>query len=171
MRTLLGVVVGLVMIFPPLVGAQDEAPATKRFINSSLEQTEKSLAQALSSNSVQLQASAALTLKDLKSLYPEQSFSSLVIPLMRIVKDESIACQARVPAALALHDLHSARGDYAIMRTGLYTDCKHTKHICNWLAYYQYLEEHPDVAEPSPHSLTWTGESEHVEPLPEELVE
>jgi hypothetical protein len=85
---------------------------------------------------------------------------------MRIVKDESRPCQARVTAAIALHELHSARGDYAIKQTALFTDCKHTKHVCNWLSYYQYLEEHPELARPA-----LTLANEEIEPLPEEFIE
>jgi hypothetical protein len=169
MRTLCAVVVGLVILLPSLVRAQESTPPTLRFINSTLEQTEKSLAQALSSNSLQLQATAALTAKELKALYPDYEFSGLVIPLMRIVKDEDITCQARVPAAIALHELHSARGDFAIERTALFTTCKHTQHICNWLTYYQYMEDHPELIVPSKPALT-LGE-EMVEPLPEFLVQ
>jgi hypothetical protein len=123
----------------------DNTAQAARFTRATVEQTEKSLVMALASNSVGLRTSAAQTVRDLKALMPERSFSHLVIPLMRIVKDQNMEDCSRVVAALALHELHSATGDFAIEREARLTDCAKMKHLCSWLAYIRYLEDHPDA--------------------------
>ena len=126
--------------------AQYNGDQVVRFKNATIEQTEKSLIQALESNSPGLQMSAAVTIRELKTLFPNRSFSSLVIPLMRIVKDEDGEGCSRVVAALALHDLHSAIGDYAISRAAQFAECSQLKRACAWLTYYRYAENHPEMA-------------------------
>jgi len=140
MRTILGICVGAILLIVPLVYAQDGNAPVKRFVNATIEQSEASLSLALHSNSVGVRLSAANTVRQLKELYPERSFSSLVIPLMGIVKDEAEDASSRVVSAVALHELHSAIGDYAIQRTAQFTDNPRVKHICTWLTFYRSLE-------------------------------
>lgn len=135
-----------VLIAASATRAQYNGDQVLRFKNATIEQTEKSLIQALESNSPGLQVSAAITVRELKTLFPDRSFSSLVIPLMRIVKDEDGEGCSRVVAALALHDLHSAIGDYAISRAAQFAECSQLKRACAWLSYYRYAENHPDMA-------------------------
>jgi hypothetical protein len=59
---------------------------------------------------------------------------------MHIVKDEDADAASRVVAALALHDLHSGRGDFAISRTAELSHNKRVKHLCSWLAYNRKRE-------------------------------
>lgn len=125
--------------------AKDNAVPSPRFTRATVDQTEKSLVMALGSNSLGLRTSAAQTVRDLKALMPERSYSRLVIPLMRIVKDQDAERCSRVIAALALHELHSAVGDFAIAREAQFTDCPKMKHICSWLAHERYLESHPEI--------------------------
>ena len=106
-----------------------------RFTDEKLQAIEKSLQHALESGNFGIQTSAAQVVRDVKALAPRYEFSGLVIPLMRIVKDESAEPAKRILAALALHELGSARGDFAIKRVGELTDVKQLKHICVWLAY------------------------------------
>jgi hypothetical protein len=141
MRTILGLCIGAIFLIVPLVHAQDNNAPVKRFVNLTIEQSEKSLVQALESNSFGMRLSAANTVRQLKEAYPEQSFSSLVFPLMRIVKDEGVEPSCRIVAAIALHELHSAVGDFAIARTAQFTDSPRVKHICSWLTYYRFLED------------------------------
>ena len=101
---------------------------------------------ALESESPGLQTSAAITIRELKMMMPERSFSCFVIPLMRIVKTEEADRCSRVIAAIALHDLHSEMGDFAIARASKFCDCDKMKHICTWLTYYRLLENHPELA-------------------------
>jgi hypothetical protein len=98
-----------------------------------LEQSKMSLVKALESNSPGLQATAAQTVRELKALIPDESFSSLVIPLMRIVKNEDAASESRILAALALHELHSERGDFAIKGESRNTGDKRFQYICSAL--------------------------------------
>ena len=137
------VAVGL-MVFTS-AWAKDSAVPAARFTKATVDQTEKSLVLALESNSVGLRTSAAQTVRDLKVLMPERSFSRLVIPLMRIVKDQDTDGCSRVIAAIALHELRSAVGDFAISREAKFADCPKMRRICNWLTHYRYMEEHPEA--------------------------
>ena len=76
-----------------------------------------------------LQASAASVVKQLKTLAPSYGFSSTVIPLMEILKDESKYEPTRIMAALALQSLNSQEGNYAIKMTAKYTDQARLKKI------------------------------------------
>ncbi len=128
------------------VKAQNSTLLAGLFHNATIEQTEQSLVLALNSDIPGVQLSAALTVRQLKALMPERSFSMFVIPLMRIVKQENADRCSRVIAAIALHDLHSAIGDYAISRQARFTGCDRLARTCRWLTYYQALEDHPELA-------------------------
>lgn len=106
-----------------------------RFTDEKLQAIEKTLQQALESGNFGLQTSAAQVVRDVKGLVPRYEFPDLVIPLMAIVKNEDAQPASRILAALALHELGSARGDFAIKRVGEFTDVKQVKHVCTWLAY------------------------------------
>jgi hypothetical protein len=107
----------------------------RRFTDEKLQAIEKNLQRALESDNFGLQTSAEQVIRDVKALVPQYEFSSLVIPLMRILKDESAASPNRILAALALHELGSERGDYAIRRVGELSDIRQLKHVCAWLTY------------------------------------
>lgn len=146
MKTSIVLLASAAMLLATPGRAQTNDVPANRFQNATIEQTEKSLVQALESNSMGVQLSAAQTVRELKALYPNRSFSMFVIPLMALVKNEEKALCTRVLAAIALHELHSARGDYAIAQIAKFTDCPRLKRTCAWLAYYQWLEDHPDIA-------------------------
>lgn len=162
----LGLEMMIMMVTQPLL-ARDETLAVGRFMSATIEQSEKSLKIALEAPSQGLQLSAANTTRQLKELLPGQEFSSLVIPLMRIVKDENAETSARIVAAIALHGLHSAKGDFAISRTAEFTDNPRMKNTCSWLTYYQKLSKkpvHPDVS-----LFQRSIEQTAPEPLPEDV--
>ena len=165
MKPILGVCVGLVMVISPLVRAQDEQPVTPRFIRATIEQSEKSLLLGLDKTTdAWMLTTAARTMQQLKELYPERSFSSFTIPLMRIVKNEDLEPSARVMAAIALHNLKSSMGDFAIKQTARFTDSERVKHICLWLTYYQEREE------TAPEIVASTLSAQYaVVPLPEQV--
>lgn len=119
----------------PVVFAQETSivPRAPQLSEERLRQTEESLVVALESNSPGKQASAAQTVRELKGLLPDRSFGRLVIPLMRIVKDESADVPARILAALALSELHSDMGDFAIKGVAKFTDNKRLGHLCTAL--------------------------------------
>ena len=95
-----------------------------------LGQTKQSLVMALESSSPGLQATAAQTVRELKSLIPDDPFTCMVIPLMRIVKDEDAAVEARILAALALHELNSGKGDFAIKEEAKHSGVSRFQYIC-----------------------------------------
>jgi hypothetical protein len=141
MKTVLVLCLEMVLLVAPLVRAEDESQPTRRFINATIDQSEKSLRNALETSSVGMQLTAAETTRQLKGIIPDRSFSSLIIPLMRIVKDENADASPRVVAAIALHNLHSAMGDFAIARTAQFTSNERVKNVCSWLSYYKKLEQ------------------------------
>jgi hypothetical protein len=99
-----------------------------------LAQIEENLVRDLESSSVGICIGGAQTARELKSHVPEYDFSKIIIPLMRIVKDENADRAARILAALALHDLRSERGDFAISREGEMSKDEVFKSFCANLA-------------------------------------
>jgi len=129
-----------VLCYAGTLGAGTPSAGTDpRFNPAQLDRIERSLAMALESNSPGMYTSAALTLQQVKAVVPDYSFELCVIPLMRIVKTERYDPTARIVAAIALHELHSGRGDFAIARTGVFTDDPGVRRTCGWLAYYRSL--------------------------------
>ena len=108
-----------------------------KFKGATVAAIEENLAIGLSTGNAGLQASASQVVRNLKALLPEQDFSLLVIPLMRIVKDANADIQVRMIGALALHDLQSARGDFAILRAARFETNERLRRLCTWLAYEQ----------------------------------
>ena len=96
---------------------------------------EVNVVNALQSGIPGMQADAAQLVRDLNSIRPEQEFSKTVIPLMAILKDEEAENGARILAALALNQLESEKGYFAISRTASFTSDPMLKHVCTWLAY------------------------------------
>lgn len=115
------------------------------FKGSTVDVIERSLAMALRTPSPGMQASASQVIRDLKTLLPDQEFSLLVIPLMGIVKDEDVDVSVRMVAAIALHDLQSGKGDFAIQRVAQFTKNERMKHHCLWLTYERILKN-PSVS-------------------------
>jgi HEAT repeat protein len=136
-------IVGLLFaIFIANIGlAKDPTTTDPRFTEEKLKRIEKNLVLAMESSSPSLQASAALVLKQVKTNVPEYGFSSAIIPLMRILKDEQKEANVRIAAALSLQDLKSERGDFAIQRTAQFSDNGRVKHICSWLTYQRLKED------------------------------
>ncbi len=146
MRTSVVILGGLFILAGVAAQAQTTQIESKPFQHATVEQTEKSLVKALESNSPGLQLTAAATIRELKALMPERSFSSLVIPLMRVVKDEGADRDARIVAAIALHELHSEKGDYAIKSMAGGTANERFAYICSWLTVYRVKQGNPDFA-------------------------
>jgi hypothetical protein len=113
---------------------------SSQFTFTKLQAIEDNLLLCLASEIPGVRASAALTLRQLKAVAPEYSFNRSIIPLMRIVKGEQYDDCSRIAAALALHSLESARGDFAISRTAQFTDAERVKFICGHLAQARITE-------------------------------
>jgi hypothetical protein len=105
---------------------------------------EENIVTALQSGVPGMQADAAQLVRDMISARPDQSFSSCVIPLMALLKDEQADCSARILAALALDQLDTPMGHYAIERTVSFTSDTKLKYVCEWLAYERKTGSHPE---------------------------
>jgi len=116
-----------------------------RFKGATVAAIEENLAIGLSTDNEGLQASASQVVRDLKGLLPDQDFSLLVIPLMRIVKNESADIQVRMIGTLALYDLRSAKGDFTIQRLAKFESNQRLKNLCTWLT-YERLSHKEDYA-------------------------
>jgi hypothetical protein len=108
---------------------------------------EQNVVNALTSGIPGMQADGAQLVRDLKGIRPEQMFASCVVPLMGILKDEEGETPARILAALALNELESSRGDFAISRTAQFTSDARLKYVCGWLAYEKKVGKHSEDKE------------------------
>lgn len=105
---------------------------------------EQNIVNALQSDVPGMQADAAQLVRDLRSLRPEQSLAGCVIPLMAIVKNEQTESGARILAALALDQLESPMGHFAISRMASFTSDPKLKHVCSWLTYERKTGRHTE---------------------------
>ena len=113
----------------------------RRLTKESVTRIEKDLVKAFESNSPGLQASAAITLIQVRMEVPEYEWSNSVIPLMRIVNSENTDADARIAAALALYELRTDRGDFSIVRNARFTSNNRVKRFCALLAANRQLEK------------------------------
>jgi hypothetical protein len=101
---------------------------------------EQNLMIGLESNIPTLQASAALVLHQVKEIAPGYGFSRCIIPLMRLVRTENYDATVRMAAALALHELRTAQGDFAISRIAKFEDNPRVKKLLQAMAYERGLQ-------------------------------
>ena len=134
-RIVLSVATVVVLLYP-----RGFAQESKQLVltNERFSQTVRGLAASLQSGSPGLQASAAETIRELRAVLPSHSYSSLVIPLMGVVKDEHADVSARIVAALALNELESDMGNFAIKRVARFSECKRIRNLCAWLTYNRH---------------------------------
>lgn len=111
------------------------------FLKEHLDQTEKMLIKALSSDIPNMKATAAQTTRELEQIFPSEQFTSLVDPLGQIVSDEKADIQSRVLSALALDGLHSEQGDEIIFNTAKTTSDKTLEIICKAMATESFKTE------------------------------
>ena len=109
-----------------------------------LDLIEQNIVNALVSDVPGMQADAAQLVRDLRNLRPDQSFAGCVIPLMAIVKNEQDESGARILSALALDELDSPMGHFAISRTASFTSDPRVKHVCGWIAYERKSGRHTE---------------------------
>ena len=138
MNTRRPTIVGTALILVVLllaVPAYSAEPTTDHAspLAANIDRIESSLVMGLETNCACLQASAAQVIRDLKAQVPDHSFSKSIIPLMRILKDENINVRVRQIAALALHEIGSGRGDFAIEREAQFSDHQQLRHLCRSL--------------------------------------
>jgi hypothetical protein len=104
------------------------------FLKDHLKQTEEMLVQALQSNSVNMNSSAAQTIRELEQIFPAESFSLFIEPLSVIIQNERADTQLRILSALALDGLHSDNGDKVIYEVAKNTTNESLKNISTALA-------------------------------------
>jgi hypothetical protein len=100
------------------------------FLESHLKQSEEMLLKAFKTDAVGMMPSGLQTLRQLQQVFPEYEFSSLLEPLVNLVKDEKLDTQLRILAALTLNDLHTEKGDKAINDVASTTNNPSVKDIC-----------------------------------------
>jgi hypothetical protein len=159
MRTLALFLVGCFLMCGASVRAQVGSEKVQPFTHATIEQSEQSLVKALESTSPGLQVSAAATVRELKQMFPDRPFSCFVNPLMGIVKNENADRNARIVAAIALHELHSDKGDYAIKTMARLTADERLAYICSWLNRYRIEGEQPEVASDSRPAVTASADA------------
>lgn len=134
---------GMFVLSAALAQAQSQGNGVSRFSEEKLKQIEANLLRSLESDIPGIQAPAAKNVRDIKAMVPDYVFSYRVtIALMRIVKNEQAMAGSRILAALALHDLNSETGDYAIKMTAQFSDEKRFKGLCSLLTHKRDSEKH-----------------------------
>lgn len=101
-----------------------------KFVKSNLKQTEEMILKNLKGDNIDMLASSAQTIRQLEMIFPENTFSSLLDPLMILIQDEKGDTQVRLLSALALDGLHSNKGDKAIYDVAKTTKNNSVKEIC-----------------------------------------
>ncbi|HEX9252444.1 MAG TPA: hypothetical protein VF870_09390 [Ignavibacteriaceae bacterium] len=139
MKYILALIMLISAMLITTVNAQDQSTRYEeqhhsKFIKSHLPQTEEMLLKNFTSNDAAMLSSNIQTLRELEEVFPENKFSSLIDPLMKIVQDEKQGTQVRILAALALDDLHSDKGDKSIYGTAKSSKNQSVKDICAALA-------------------------------------
>ncbi len=124
--------------------AQDRSTRFERqhhskYEKANVEQTEEMLLQSLQSDNVGILASSAQTIRQLQIIFPDNPFSSLIDPLIKIIQDEKGDTHVRILSALALDDLHSDKGDKAIFNVSKKSNDKSVKDVCTALSVESFL--------------------------------
>ncbi len=146
----LAVAVAGLLVGTAAAQTNEHSVSSPKFTDLKLHEIETNLILALQNGYPEMQASAAQTLRELKMYNPEYSFSRSVIPLMKIAKSERDSTSARLCAILALFDLKSGRGDFAIQMTGKFSDNRKVRELCTWLTYVRQHEGEDITGGPVP---------------------
>lgn len=107
-----------------------EVSQSKQFTDAKLKLIEENLVRDLENPAVGVCIGGAQAIRELKAKVPHFTFSKVINPLMHIVKDEQADRAARILAALALSDLDSERGNFAIQREGELASDELFKTLC-----------------------------------------
>ncbi|MGE5352111.1 MAG: hypothetical protein ACM3S2_02695 [Ignavibacteriales bacterium] len=101
-----------------------------KFMKAHLSSSIEMIARALEDRQYNMRLSALQTTRQLEQLFPEESFSLLVQPLVNIINDNKIETETRVLAAITLDQLHSDKGDEAIFQAAQNCDNLTMKNLC-----------------------------------------
>lgn len=105
-------------------------PNVTKFMKAHLSSSIEMTARALEDKQYNMKPSALQTIRQLEQLFPEESFSRLIQPLISIINDNSIETETRVLAAVTLDQLHSDAGDAAIFRVAQTCENSTLKGLC-----------------------------------------
>ena len=120
---------------PAQAGAGMEgAPAAHQFTEEKIALIEDNLVLDLESPIPGVAIGGTQTVREIKKAVPTHDFSKLIIPLMRIVKNEDADRAERILAALALDEIDSDRGNFAISREAEMSKDDVFKSLCANLA-------------------------------------
>ena len=127
------IILSTILLIP--VNAQYESSRYEKqhhskFVESHLKQTDEMLLKSFESNNVGIVSSSVQTLRELEQVFPKYEFTSLLDPLIKLVKDENGNTQVRILSAIALDGLHSDIGDKAIYAVSKDSNNKSVKDIC-----------------------------------------
>ncbi len=100
-----------------------------------LETTEKMLLQHLKDNNTSSELSAVQTIRELEQIFPTNSFSSFIVPLSDIVKNEDLDTQLRILSAIALDELHSDKGDVVIYEAAKNSTNESVRNLCRAISF------------------------------------
>jgi hypothetical protein len=106
------------------------SPRPPQFTEEKISLIEDNLVNDLESTIPGVVIGGTQTVREMKKAVPSHDFSKLIIPLMRIVKDEEADRAARILAALALDEIDSDRGNFAISREGEMSKDEVFKSLC-----------------------------------------
>ncbi len=104
------------------------------FYKSHLSQAEQMLKKNFESNDPQIVSSSIQTFRELEQLLPDEKFTELLNPLIKIMRNEKESTEVRMLTAMALDELHSNTGDAAIYDMAKNSNDKAIKDICKALA-------------------------------------
>ena len=109
-------------------------PKRYNYMKDHLNQTEANLLQSLKSDNISINTSAVQTIRALEEIFPSESFSAYLDPLIAIVQDEKADTQLRLLSAIALDKLHSDKGDMVIYMVAKNTTNESVKILSQSLA-------------------------------------
>ncbi|MGE5432841.1 MAG: hypothetical protein ACM3QX_17295 [Syntrophomonadaceae bacterium] len=101
-----------------------------KFVKNHLPSSIEMINKALENKQYNMKLSALQTIRQLEQLFPEESFSSLIQPLITIVNDNNVETETRALAAITLDQLHSDKGDEALFLVGQNCDDATIKNLC-----------------------------------------
>lgn len=106
-----------------------------------LKTTQEMLLKAIQSDNPDMVASALQTLRELELIFPNESFDTMINPLIKIARDEEYEIVPRILALFALENFHSDICDSAIKEIHNTTNNKTIRDICSAMFAKELSEE------------------------------
>ena len=149
-RIFLSLLCGL-LFFTILMPAQSDITRFQKqhntkFNKKNLPRTQATLIEIIESNSSEKAASALQTIRELELIFPEESFETMLEPLIKIVKNENAEDATRILALFALENLHSDIGDTTIMELKNSSSNKTIREICAAMSVKDIMTEDSETS-------------------------